>query len=437
MNLNKYGIAVGLFLVAALMLAWGGEATQVVADNGPKAKSVILIWLWGGGSQLDTFDPKPDAGFDYTGPFDSPIETNVDGIMINELLPQLAQQGDKYSIIRSMTHGINAHETATYLSLTGRMPSDIQHPSIGSVVSYYRGYNAGYDSLIPPFIVLTKPQGRFADAGFLGAAYRPFATGGDPNLEPFAVDGIVREGVTREQQESRRAFLGQLDALGAAMPNSATLDVLRQAENDAYELILGDGAAVFDLSQEPDELRDRYGRNAFGQSCLAARRLVEKGVPFVMINYEGWDTHKNHFTLMRQMLPELDAGMATLLQDLHDRDMLDDTIVWWTGEFGHTPKIQWEMPYNGGRSHYGAAYSAVLAGGGFKGGEVVGRTDARAEKVLERPVYPSDVIGSIYDRLGIPLDGAIQHPDGRMIPILPPEEECAPSGGLLTELFED
>ena len=296
---------------------------------------------------------------------------------------------DKYSVIRSMTHGINAHETSTNHVLTGRLPGGLLYPSLCSVAAYFKGPEFGYDSLIPPYIVMPKPQGRFADAGFLGSRYAPFATGGDPAQDPFAVQGIVREGVTPEQMEARRTFLGQLDALGAAMPDSEKLDLFRQAQTDAYDLILGEGAEVFDLSQETDELRDRYGRNTFGQSCLAACRLVESGVPVVMINSPGWDTHKEHFTLMRQMLPEFDAGLSTLLQDLEARGLLDETVVWCTGEFGHTPKVDWSAPYNGGRSHWGAAFSTLVAGGGFKGGEVIGATDSRAEQVVERPVHPS------------------------------------------------
>ena len=176
---------------------------------------------------------------------------------------------------------------------------------------------------------------------------------------------------------------------------------MTKSEDEAYELILGDGAKLFDLSTEKADLRDRYGRNKFGQSCLMARRLVERGVPYVTINYQGWDTHKQNFQTMRRKLPEMDKGMATLLQDLSDRKLLDSTIVWWSGEFGRTPKVQWEAPWNGGRGHWGQCFSAVLAGGGFKGGHVVGSSDAKGEQVKDRPVYPCDLIGSMYELLGI------------------------------------
>jgi len=400
------------------------------------AKSLIQIWMWGGPSHLDTFDPKPGAGVDYTGPFTKPIETNVDGVRVGELLPELAQQADKYSIIRSVTHGVNSHETASYLTQTGRMPgSQILYPAVGAVVSYFKGYRGGYEGLIPPYVVLTKLQGRFSEAGFLGQSYKPFATGGDPSRTPFAAEGVVAAGVSERRQRERRSLLRRLDTLGRVMPDSPELKELRRCEDEAYELILGDGAAVFDLAQEPDDLRERYGMNSFGQSCLAARRLVETGVPCITINYEGWDTHKNHFTSMRQMMPEMDKAMATLLQDLADRGLLDSTIVWWSGEFGRTPRIQWEPPYNGGRGHYGAVFSAVVAGGGFKGGRVVGSSDARGEAVKDRPVYPCDLIASMYQLLGIDPRAAIPHPSGKPVHLTPEADEGVPMGGTLTEIM--
>lgn len=432
------GGATGLMLGQGLgAFAKADESSELNPNQQkPKAKSVIQIWMWGGPSQLDTFDPKPQAGHDYTGPLNHPIPTNVDGIQIGELLPELAKQADKYSIIRSMTHGINAHETGTYLVQTGRMPGDILYPAVGAVVSYFKGYRGGYQGLIPPYIVLTTPQGRFSKAGFLGQQFKPFATGGDPALDPFAVEGIVAEGISERRQQERRQLLQTLNTLSPAMPKkSPKLAAMQKSEDQAYDLILGDGATVFDLAQESDEMRDRYGHNTFGQSCLAARRLVEEGVPFITINYEGWDTHKNHFTTLRQKMPEMDQGMAALLQDLADRGLLDSTILWWSGEFGRTPNIQWEAPYNGGRGHWGSVFSALLAGGGFQGGQVVGRSDAKGEYVDDRPVYPCDLIGSIYQQLGIAPDAILPHPSGQGVRVTPGPEEEAPSGGLLKEIM--
>lgn len=433
-GLSRRGFVKGSLAGAAgLMLGCG---SSFGAAGGAKAKSVIQIWMWGGPAHLDTFDPKPEAGNDYCGSLSKPIETNIKGIRIGELMPLLAKQADKYSIIRSMTHGVRAHETASYMVQTGRKSGDGQvYPSVGAVVSLFKGYDAGYEGLIPPYIVLTTPQGRFSEAGFLGSRYKPFATGGDPARTPFAVEGVVAQGITRQRQKDRRQLLGGLDTLGRAMGGGGQLAAWRNSQKQAYDLILGDAGKVFDLSEEKDEVRDKYGRNTFGQSCLAARRLVERGVPYVTINYRGWDTHKQHFQAMRRKLPELDAGMSTLLEDLSDRGLLDSTIVWWGGEFGRTPKVQWEAPWNGGRGHYGKVFSAVVAGGGFKGGQVVGASDAKGEEVKERPVYPVDLIGSMYELLGIDRGAKLPHPQGLVVHATPKPGDDVKSGGILKEIM--
>ena len=422
----------GLLGTASLALIDRFGLQARAAPSGPKAKSVIQIWMWGGPSHLDTFDPKPDAGYDYCGPFDKPIATNVDGIQIGEMLPRLAQQADKYAIIRSMTHGNNSHETASYIVQTGRKPDRLVYPCVGAVVSLFNGYDHGYKGLVPPYIVLTQPQGRFSEAGFLGPRYKPFATGGDPNQTIFAVEGVVARGISDERQRNRRELLHTLDSLGKAMPENPHFQRLDRCEENAYDLMFGDARKLFDLAEEKDELRERYGRNTFGQSCLMARRLVEHGVPYVTINYKGWDTHKQHFETMRKKLPEMDNGMATLLQDLTDRGLLDSTIIWWSGEFGRGPKVQWEPPWNGGRSHYGKCFSAVVAGGGFKGGRVVGASNEKGTEVAERPVYPEDLIGSMYELLGIDPDGLMPNPRGLQVKVMPSSEE---GGGRLKEIM--
>jgi len=412
-----------------------GGRLRAAASPG-RAKAVIQIWMWGGPSHLDTFDPKPGAGYDYCGPLAKPIPTNADGVVIGELLPLLAKQADKFSIIRGMTHGINAHETASYAVQTGRKPGDrLVYPGVGAVVSLLRGYSAGYTGLIPPYIVLSELQGRFSESGFLGLRYAPFATGGDPAQTPFAVQGVITPGITEERQRSRRDLLRALNTLGGAARGSASLDAFVKAEDQAYELILGESGKVFDLTQESDQTRERYGKNTFGQSCLAARRLVERGVPYITINYKGWDTHKQHFQIMRQRLPQLDKGFATLLEDLAERGLLDSTIVWWGGEFGRTPRVQWEPPWNGGRGHWGQAFSTVLAGGGFTGGRTVGATDARGEEVKDRPVSPADVVGSIFEELGFDLDTKLPNPDGLDIRIVPAPADTARTAGRLKEIM--
>ncbi|HNS32334.1 MAG TPA: DUF1501 domain-containing protein [bacterium] len=401
-----------------------------------RAKAVIQIWLWGGPSHLDTFDPKPDAGSDYTGPFVNSMDTNVPGIKINEQLPNLAKHADKYSIIRSMTHGINGHETAAYIMQTGHPSGEkLVYPSMGAVVSFFKGYDHGYKGDIPPYVILTTPQGRFSEVGFLESRYKPFVTGGDPNKKQFAVEGLFLEGVSEQRQLHRKDFLKETDFLGSAMPENRTFEQFDISRKQAYDIILGESAKLFDLNTEKDEIRDNYGRNTFGQSCLMARRLVENGVLYVTINYGGWDTHNQHFEAMRRKMPEMDNAVSALLQDLSDRGLLDTTIVWWGGEFGRTPKIDWNPPWNGGRGHYGKCFSVVLAGGGFKGGRVVGASDAKGENVKERPVYPQDLLGSILELMGIDPEGTMPDPQGKEVRILPPIEK-GEGKGILREIMK-
>jgi hypothetical protein len=426
----------GLVGAAGLSLAGRWQLPALAAARPPRAKAVIQIWMWGGPAHLDTFDPKPTAGNDYCGPLNAPIPTQTGGEKIGQLLPLLAQQFDKYSIIRSMTHGVNAHETASYIVQTGHQAGGrLVHPCLGAMVSKFAGYDAGYEGLISPYIVLTQPQGRFSEAGFLGPRYKPFAPGGDPRQSKFVVEGVVAQGISDQRQRKRRKLLDQLNTLGRAMPGDPQLATLAKCEQEAYDLILGDAGKVFDLSEEEDKLRDRYGRTTFGQSCLMARRLVQRGVRFVTINYKGWDTHKQHFQTMRRRLPELDKGMATLLDDLSSRGLLDSTIVWWSGEFGRTPKVQWDPPWNGGRGHYGRVFSAVVAGGGFRGGAIVGASDARGEEVKDRPVYPWDLLGAMYELLGIDPEGTLISPQGEPVHLTSSAEAGVESGGRLSEII--
>jgi uncharacterized protein (DUF1501 family) len=214
------------------------------------------------------------------------------------------------------------------------------------------------------------------------------------------------------------------------------LAAAEEARKQAYELILGSGREVFDLSKEKPELRDRYGRHTFGQECLVARRLVETGVPYVVINYPGgWDTHSRHFETMRRQCPQLDQGLASLLLDLHERGLLQSTLIWCCGEFGRGPKVDWQPPWNGGRNHYGKVFSVLVAGGGFKGGRVVGSSDDKAEEVKERPVYPVDLLGSLYQLAGIDAQARLPHPMGLEAHVLPPASAKVKSGGLLNEIL--
>jgi hypothetical protein len=386
-------------------------------------------------SHNDTWDPKPESGYEYMGDLRTAIPTNVDGIQLGELFPHLAKQADKFSLIRSMTHRNNGHETAAYLMQTAHAPGErLAYPSVGAVFALFK--SPGYKGLIPPYVVLTQPQGRFSEEGFLGPKLKPFATGGDPNTNRFEVEGVIARGIPDARQKARRELLKKMDTMGRAMAASSQVAAAEEARKQAYELILGPGREVFDLSKEKPELRDRYGRHTFGQDCLAARRMVEAGVPYIVINYPGgWDTHSNHFATMRRQCPQLDQGLATLLADLQDRGLLESTVVWCCGEFGRGPKVDWQPPWNGGRNHYGNVFTALVAGGGFKGGHVVGSSDKRAEEVKDRPVYPVDLLGSIYALGGIDPNAKLPHPMGVDARVLPGATATAKSGGLLTEIM--
>ena len=404
-------------------------------DKKTQIKSVIQVFLWGGMSHNDTWDPKVGSGYDYMGDFDKIIPTNVDGIKLGSLFPKLALQADKYSLIRSMTHGNNGHETAAYLMQTGHLPGGrLAYPSVGAIFTYFK--KDQYKGLIPPYVVMLEAAGRFSEEGFLGPAYKPFATGGDPNAARFEVQGIINRGIDDTRQRARRELADKNNVMGYGVADAAEIAAAETARQRAYGLILGSGKEVFNLENESTALRDRYGRHTFGQECLAARRMVEAGVPYITISFPGgWDTHSNHFATMRNQCASLDQGLATLLADLKERGLLDSTLVWCTGEFGRTPKISWEPPWNGGRHHHGNVFTVLVAGGGFKGGRVVGSSDEKGENVGTRPVYPADLLGSFYLLAGIDAAAKLPHPWGLDAYVLDTENEGMKAAGLLEELM--
>jgi hypothetical protein len=411
-------------------------AQPAVAPNAsasPKAKSVIQLWMGGGPCHIDTWDPKPNAGPDYCGPYRKPVATNVDGIQICQMLPMMAKQMDKYSILRGMTHPSGAHEIGTYIMQTGTLPGgELVYPATGAVVALKKVESGDYRGALPPYIAVAQPLGRFSEAGFLGSNYKAFATGGNPNTPEFHVGGPTGKGDART--EERRDLLKGFDGFATKL-NTPELKQVGSYQEKAYEFLLGDARAAFELSKESDKVRDRYGRTTFGQSCLLARRLVEQDVPFITVNWPGWDTHKQHFERMAKMLPELDQGFSALLEDLAERGLLSTTIVTWFGEFSRTPKIAKEPPWNGGRHHFASAFSVVVAGGGFQGGKIVGATDPKGERVVERPIYPWDLSASIYKLLGIDPTGQLPHPYGCVAYVTPTAAGGMQSGGLLKEIM--
>lgn len=410
-----------LTLILVLAVCFGATAQ--------KAKSVILVYLDGGPAQTDTFDPKPNMGRDYHGSYKGVCKTNVDGIEIGEKLPLLAQMADKYSLIRSLTHGSHAHETGHYAMITGDTSGGaVVYPSFGAVISYMK--RDTYKGVLPCYISVTSANSRFNEGGFLGNTYKSFDTGGKPEAAQYEVEGIVNQFVSRERMEQRMAMLGEFERQPM---NKQEIDSLRDIN---MEFIWGNTREVFNLHNEPDSVRQRYGKSRLGQSCLVARRLVEAGVPFVNVRMTGWDTHKKHFQKMNTMLPQLDKALSALIADLDERGLLDSTIVLCGGEFGRTPKILWEAPWNGGRAHFGTVFSYLVAGGGFHGGKVVGKSDKTGEKVAERPVRPCDLIGTVYMLLGIDPYGTLPHASEGNLPILPSLLDTTKEGGLLYEITD-
>lgn len=394
-----------------------------------RAKSVILVYLDGGPAQTDTFDPKPDTSRDYFGNFKGVSKTNVEGIYLGEKLPQLAQIADKYTLIRSLTHGVNAHETGHYAMITGDSSGgSVVYPSYGSVISYMK--KDTYKGILPVYISVTSANSRFNEGGFLGNEYKSFDTGGQPEKAQYEVEGVMNRFVDKKRMDQRMSLLKEFERQPM---DKEIIDSLRSVNMD---FIWGESREVFDLSDEPDSVRERYGRSRLGQSCLVARRLVEAGVPFVNVRTTGWDTHKKHFQHMNTMLPDLDKALSALLEDLDSKGLLDSTIVLCGGEFGRTPKVLWEAPWNGGRAHFGAAFSYLVAGGGFHGGKVLGKTDKTGEKVIERPVYPCDLIGTIYLLMGIDPYGTLPHVSEGDLPIIPSLLDENQSNGLLYEIID-
>ena len=401
----------------------------VFSAKAQQAKSVILVYLDGGPAQTDTFDPKPEAGRNYTGSYKGTAKTNVEGIEIGEKLPLLATMADKYSLIRTMTHGSNAHETDHYAMITGDTSGGaVVYPSFGAVISYLK--KDTYKGILPCYISVTSANSRFNEGGFLGNAYKSFDTGGRPESKEFEVEGVVNKFVNRERMGKRMELLSNFEK---GSMDKELIDSLRGIN---MEFIWGESRELFNLANEPEEVKQRYGKTRLGQSCLVARKLVEAGVPFVNVRMTGWDTHKKHFQKMGSMLTTLDKALSALISDLDERGLLESTIILCGGEFGRTPKVEWEAPWNGGRAHYGKTFSYLVAGGGFHGGKVVGKTNKTGEKVEERPVAPCDLIGTIYLLLGIDPYGTLPHVSEGELPILPSLLDKNRSYGLLYEIID-
>jgi hypothetical protein len=409
--------ALGLTLSDALRLRAATGATR-------RLPSCVLVWLDGGPSHLDTFDLKPDAPAEVRGPF-RPIATRVGGIRICEEFPRLAQHTDKVSIIHSMTSDLGEHNFGRHYLLTGYRPSPVlEYPSFGSVVAHCRapGQARAGEAVLPSYVAVPTAS-REAGNGYLPGSRRPFAVGGDPSRPDFRVRDLDSPaGLTPSRLDRRREFLGDLDRLSQNI-EAAALRQERDAHfEQAYRLILSPAArSAFDLTRETQATRQRYGMSRVGQSCLLARRLIEAGSPFVTVTDNGWDTHQQIARNLREgyvgghagKLPRLDQALSALLADLADRRRLQDTLVVVMGEFGRTPKLN----TTAGRDHWPRAFSVLLAGRGVRGGQLIGRSDARGEAPAERPVTPADLARTVYTLLGIDPDRELHTADGRPVAV--------------------
>ncbi|HEV8541953.1 MAG TPA: DUF1501 domain-containing protein [Verrucomicrobiae bacterium] len=424
----------GVTLADILRLRAASTAPEGSDKSGwGNAKSVILLFLQGGPSHIDIWDPKPDAPSNIRGEF-KPIKTNVPGIWLSETMPLLAQQMDKATLIRSLSYtpaGLFNHTAAIYQMMTGytpdrvspsgqlEPPSPSDFPHAGSQITRLKPPT----SPMLPFVMLPRPLqesnviGKGGTAGFLGPAFDPYYFYQDPNKEIKLDDLTLRKDVSKERLSRRAKLLDQVNAAMPDMEKAVANYALDRYYEKAFDLILsGRARDAFDLTKESDKVRDRYGRHTFGQGCLLARRLIEAGTQFVQMNWpsvangdpntDAWDTHAANFGPLRNLhCPKLDSGLSALLEDLDQRGMLKDTLVIAVGEFGRSPRLGVSTSGNSnspdGRDHWPYCYTGLIAGAGIRRGAVHGKSDATASSPAENPVHPTQLLATVYHALGI------------------------------------
>lgn len=410
--------------------------------------AVILVWLTGGLSHMDTYDLKPEAPLEYRGEF-APIRTNVPGIEVGELLPRHAKIADKFSLIRSVSHGFGDHDGAHKRVLTGRIPKSAvgfvnDAPSVGCIVNKVREHAR------PDMLAFTSGQRADTNAdsysqgaGFLGQSYEPFLVGADPSDAKWSVPNLAVVPELATKLSDRRALLAQFDSLRREIDLSGTLAAVDHFQSKALTLLTSDAARrAFDLSQEDPALRDRYGRNPYGQQALLARRLVEAGTSFanVVMEHPGgasppdtvynWDCHAVNchvFNDARWRFPSFDQAVSALIDDIYVRGLDRKVMIVLTGEFGHTPRISYQKGtgtgiMQPGRDHWPGAMSILVSGGGLRMGQVIGSTNRLGEAPQDRPLSPNDLWATVYRHLGIDTNRAFPDHAGRPMPILPDGE---------------
>lgn len=411
---------------------------QADAKASPPKTSVILFWMWGGPSQLETYDMKPEAPIEYRGPL-RPIRTNVPGIEICEYMPLQAKIADKFSIIRSLHHNMSAHNDGSIEVLTGKTPTvpdptsqaRSEHPDFGMIASRVRG--ARSDGL-PQYVGVQKAP-FMTSPGYLSVSHKAFETG-DPSKPDFAPQNLtLATGLNNGRLNDRRSLLGQFDQFRRGLDRNA--DALDEFTRHAFTILTSAKvASAFDLSREDEKTRDAYGRHRWGQSCLLARRLAEEGVAVINVDatapndttkHFSWDDHAGAFHLdyaQRERLPQMDQALSALITDLFERGLDRDVLVIACGEFGRTPRVTY-APKNFsdqpgvGRDHWPNAFSALIAGGGLRMGKIIGATNSKSEYPTLDPVTPQDLLATVYRHLGIDYRREFLNFAGRPVPILP------------------
>jgi len=417
-------LKIGALSAAGLTMPELWRIREAQASSQRRDTAVILFWMAGGPSHIDTYDMKPDAPAEIRGPF-KPIDTRLPGFRINELMPRHAKIADRLSIIRSLHHSLHVHDDASHWVQTGYPLLNARergqlHPSQGSVVARVRGASA---EGIPPYVCIpeaySSPRGFYQRSAYLGKRFDPVNAGGDPTLGNYRPpDFTLPADVTMSRLEHRRELLKLVDAAARQAEINPARQALDDVQQRAFSLLTGKKVReAFDVSREPLAIRDRYGRHAYGQSALLARRMVEAGVTFVTINlYEAdvdwWDDHYTIEKNLRKRLPIFDQAVATLIEDLADRGMADRVLVTAFGEFGRSPHINAK---DAGRGHWARAMSAMMAGGGIKPGQIVGSTISDGGEPHDRPLLPGDLLATIYKVLGI--DPEMMLPDRQNRPV--------------------
>lgn len=411
-SLAGLGVTLPGFLAARS--AQAEERATSGAGSSTKEINCILIWTQGGTSHHDTFDPKPNAPVSVKGEFGA-IPTAIPGVQFSEILPNMARELKRYALLRSWNPENGSHGVADQFAMSGRkFNAALHYPTYGSVMSWHRGFRTA----LPPFVQLgSSIDRRFGggSAGILGLEHNPFEILADPNAKGFNVRDIsFPSGVTSDRVDRRKRMLTAVDSLQRqADVQARAFDALDESFKTAFNMITApETKAAFQIENEPDVLRDKYGRHKFGQSCLLARRMIESGVRFVTITDGGWDTHTDNFkALKNNRIPPIDQGLPALLEDLSDRGLLDSTLVVWLTDFGRTPVINSAS----GRDHWASAGFAIMAGAGIPGGSVLGATDDEGSRPIRDEYLTADLAVTIYEKLGIPSDVIAQAPDGRPV----------------------